>query len=228
MRNLRLFLPLVMLLFVPLSAYSQGELSAQSGNYDLVIEDYSYTDLNSIEGSPYLSNDFFNGKITLYNGRQSATFPIRFNLFENIVEYESEDEIYGIPANRISEFTMGDRTFKRGFNASRLDESDFLEVLIIDNIELYAKYGISLKRSVSTYGSQPRVTGYDTPSTTFYLKVPEGDMERLSTRRRSVFRNIDHFENEMREFYDNNNIDFSERDDVVQFFSHYNSLLEQR
>lgn len=199
-----------------------------SPNYDLVIEDYSYSDITTVEGSPYLIDDFFNGKITLYNGRESATVPIRYNVFENIIEYEGDDNIYGISASSIGEFTMGERTFKRGLKASRLDEIDFVEVLLSGNIDLYVKHNIGVKKSVSTYGSPPKAVGFEDPSETFYLRLPDGDIERLSTRRRSVFRNIDHFENEMREFYDNHSIDFSERDEVVRFFTHYDSLLEQR
>ncbi len=182
-------------------------------------------------GSPYLFDNFYDGSLKLVNGQASDVVPIRYNAHEMTVEFNENNTAFIMDPNTIKEFEIyvenSTYVFKKGFEARRLSEDEFVQMIIDDEVKFMAKHTVSFQQGVASYGSAAQQVEY-LPNITYYMKVRDDDVNRirrLSERR--VMRNIDYFEGEIEDFADKNNIDFSDPNDLEKLLLHYNSLLQE-
>jgi hypothetical protein len=60
-----------------------------------------------IEGSPYYTEDFIDGEVHLRNGN-SASLPLRYDIFQDEIEFKSENQILWLKKQNIEYLTLGD------------------------------------------------------------------------------------------------------------------------
>ncbi|MEX0661873.1 MAG: hypothetical protein WEA58_09660 [Balneolaceae bacterium] len=182
-------------------------------------------------GSPYLFDEFIDGAVVLANRKTTDVLPIRYNSYKQTLEFRDGNYAYEMNPDHVNAFEMyiDDTVYKftKGYDARRLSNDEFVRLIIDDDVKFMVKHSTSFQEAVASYGSATQQDKY-TSDESFYIKVGEGNVNRIRRlNKRLVMRNIDSHEREVRDFADENNIDFSDPDDVEDLLLHYNSLLEQ-
>lgn len=178
-------------------------------------------------GSPYLYEGFRTGRVTLHNGRQTEELSMNFNIYENRVEYADGSTILAIPSDGIEEFTFTSNgeslTFKKGFSAGGLDPDEFVMVLSEGDVTALYKYEKNFQEAVATYGTAVQRDEY-IDNTRFYIHT-NGETDRMRrVNERNLIRALNSHQDEMRSFFESQNLNPDSPQDLRRFFNHYNQL----
>lgn len=178
-------------------------------------------------GSPYLYEGFRTGKITLHNGRQTEELSMNFNIYENRVEYADGSTILAIPSDGIEEFTFTSNgeslTFKKGFSAGGLDPDEFVLVLSEGDVTALYKYEKNFQEAVATYGTAVQRDEY-IDNTRLYIHT-NGETDRMRrVNERNLIRTLNSHQDEMRSYFESQNLNVDSPRDLRRFFNHYNQL----
>ncbi|TVQ74056.1 MAG: hypothetical protein EA363_02300 [Balneolaceae bacterium] len=181
-------------------------------------------------GSPYLFEDFKAGHITLSNGVNSERLMMNYNIHKERVEVIQGDFALSIMSDRLAGFEFTDMEsrylFRNGYESSRLSPDDFVRVLADGEITALLKYNVSLQQDVPTYSVATQQDRY-TKSQRLFIKK-DGDIQRVRRmNERSILRSLDHFQDEMRDFVRQEQLDLSSINHLERFFRHYNTLFEE-
>jgi len=182
-----------------------------------------------VRGSPYLFDQLQTGIVTLKDGRVTEEIPLRYNIYEKRIEYDYRNSVLVIQDENIEEFLIktpaGSHRFVKGYDSSRLGPEDFVHLIVDGKVQFLAKYSINFHENLPSYGQATQIDEY-VENVTYYVKDESGDVNRLrSLNERRVLRNVMSHSEELRNFASQNNIDFSNPEDLIGFFNHYNSLL---
>ncbi len=183
------------------------------------------------EGSPYLFEEFYEGTVSLQNGHQTKPLPIRYNTHEQSLDFMSNGSAFNLDGEQIKsfEFTIGEDRylFRKGYEGSRLDEDEFVQVLVDGEITFIARHETSFFENAASYGTATQQDRYRS-NVTYYIKLADQEPNRLRTlSKRRVMRSIDQYKDQVEAFGDEQSVDFSEAQDVTRLLEYYNSLLEE-
>lgn len=184
----------------------------------------------NVEGSPYMFDEFYEGVVALNNGHTTQPLQIRYNTHTQSVDFMSGNLAFNVEGENIESFhfTANGREYKfmKGYDASRLSEEDFVEVVVDGEVKFLARHHTAFFEDAASYGSATKNNIYRS-DVTYYMKVGDKSPERLrSLNKRRVMNNLERFEDELEQYADQNNIDFSEKEDVAKLVRYCNSLVE--
>ena len=185
----------------------------------------------TVEGSPFLSEDFANGSIVLSNNRTTNVLPLRYNAYEGSLQFREGQDIFSIADQDVKEFELylSDRNikFKKGFSADRLDPDKFVALMTDGEASFIVLFSKNLREDISGYGQATQVQEY-TDSNEFFVKFGDNSPDRLrSLSGRRVLRSFPSHRDQLERYSDHNNLQLDQIVDVAKLFSHYNSLLEE-
>ena len=180
-------------------------------------------------GTPYLFEDFKAGHITLSNGVNSETLMMNFNVHKERVEVIQGDFALSIMSDRLAGFEFTDMEsrylFRNGYESRRLSPDEFVRVLAEGEVTALLRYSVSLQQDVPTYGVATQQDRYSHSQRLFIKK--DGEIDRVRRmNERSILRSLDHYQDEMRDFILQEQLDLENSDHLERFFQHYNSFFE--
>jgi len=226
----------LLLLFIlnPKNVFSQVQNEANISSSDMRnMLDSNQIPLHratNVEGSPYMFDEFYEGVVELTNGHTTQPLQIRYNTHEQSIDFMSGNLAFNVEGENIESFHFTangkEYTFIKGYDASRLSEDDFVEVVVDGEVKFLARHHTSFFEDSASYGSATKNNIYRS-DVTYYVKVGDKSPERLrSLNKRRVMNNIDRFEDELEQYADQNNIDFSDKEDVARLIRYCNTLGE--
>ena len=226
----------LLLLFIlnPENVFSQVQNEANISSSDMRnMLDSNQIPLHratNVEGSPYMFDEFYEGVVELTNGHTTQPLQIRYNTHEQSIDFMSGNLAFNVEGENIESFhfTANGKEYKfiKGYDASRLSEDDFVEVVVNGEVKFLARHHTSFFEDSASYGSATKNNIYRS-DVTYYVKVGDKSPERLrSLNKRRVMNNIDRFEDELEQYADQNNIDFSDKEDVARLIRYCNTLGE--
>jgi len=226
----------LLLLFIlnPENVFSQVQNEANISSSDMRnMLDSNQIPLHratNVEGSPYMFDEFYEGVVELTNGHTTQPLQIRYNTHEQSIDFMSGNLAFNVEGENIESFhfTANGKEYKfiKGYDASRLSEDDFVEVVVDGEVKFLARHHTAFFEDSASYGSATKNNIYRS-DVTYYVKVGDKSPERLrSLNKRRVMNNIDRFEDELEQYADQNNIDFSDKEDVARLIRYCNTLGE--
>jgi len=226
----------LLLLFIlnPKNVFSQVQNEANISSSDMRnMLDSNQIPLHratNVEGSPYMFDEFYEGVVELTNGHTTQPLQIRYNTHEQSIDFMSGNLAFNVEGENIESFHFTangkEYTFIKGYDASRLSEDDFVEVVVDGEVKFLARHHTAFFEDSASYGSATKNNIYRS-DVTYYVKVGDKSPERLrSLNKRRVMNNIDRFEDELEQYADQNNIDFSDKEDVARLIRYCNTLGE--
>lgn len=222
----------LLFLFAPFIAIGQGS-AAEISKEDLqeMVRNNTVPEIRKTEttGSPYLFESFSNGVVTLENGRNTEPILMNYNIYENRVDYSDGENIFAIYGENIGKFSFSGNSvsavFKKGFNSRRLDENEFVEVLVGGDAKLLLKHEVSFQENIATYGTATQKDEY-LYNQRFYVHEAGNTKEIRRLRERNILRSIDSNREAMEQYVKASQLDLRNQQDVIEFFRHYNRLSE--
>jgi len=191
-----------------------------------VIEGVQKTE---VIGSPYLFEDFEGGTITLVDGKNTANLQLNFNIYENRVEFSEAGSIIAVDNKMVDRFAFNSTgnvmEFAKGYNSRRLNNTDFVQVLVDGPVQLLKKYEVSFQENIATYGTATQKDEYI--SNERYYIHEDGETSHLrNLSERLVLRTLNDHRDELETYIGENDIDTENTDHLVRLLRHYQEIKE--
>jgi hypothetical protein len=175
-------------------------------------------------GNPYIFDRYIQGTITLANGSKTDVLYMNFNVHENRLEYQDNDQIMAIDFGRVTSFEFYDmdkiRLFKKGYSSKGLEPNEFVEVYGSGKASLLIKHEVSLQENMPSYGTATETEEY-IDDEVYYIHN-DGETSKLRRlKERFVLRELDNTK-PVEKYIDQLNLDLSNVDHVAQFINFYN------
>ncbi len=194
---------------------------------EFVFRKRTSNERKKIDGSPYLIEEFLNGHIIYKNGQQFNNIPLRLNVFFNEIEYLSEDKIYALKNNLAVDHIIIDRDtlVYEKYEHNKVMEYAYFRRLVEGKTELLVKSNIELLEAQPAQGvvsSKP--ARYDQRSDNYYLKLPDGYVEKISSIKKLI-KKLDDHSSELTAYVREERISSKNQEELIEFVNYFNSLL---
>ncbi|MFT6827785.1 MAG: hypothetical protein ACJAZV_001070 [Roseivirga sp.] len=237
---MRILLSLIALC-VCFSLELDGQSSLNLGNINFTGTSSSRTvmygnneslEISSIEGSPYLMEEFASTNMVLETDgvSQNATFITRFNIYSNGFEVEYNGEIQFLDASAVKtfEYTVGDKQSRflqaAQFKKAGFDGKGFLQLLSDGKAKLLAKEEISIKEVTKReFGKGDELSRKFYREKTYYINISDEFNEFKSFKESSLEIFGDKSE-QVKDFVKSEKLKFKNEDDIQKAVDFFNGL----
>lgn len=229
----RLFLLIMSVLIGLIAAEAQTSYSLSTA-YDFYhahkIANGEYRNVlteNDIEGSPYLNDEFIKGSIYTSSKTQYADIPLRYNIYNDEIEFETEDKkVAAIASPEIVEkVTFGDITMEYiPFDYSKTVRKGFFKVIVKGRASLYARPDIEFREAKSPEPyKEAEPAKFIQKDDRYYLRL---GMESavMCVNKKDVISFFPDHSSEIDSFIKENKINVKKEDELKKLLEYYNSL----
>ena len=182
---------------------------------------------NDIKGSPFLNDEFITGTIYTYQKVQFNDIPLRYNIYNDELEFETPDEqILAMATPEIVEkAVIGEHSFSYiPYQISKKMKRGFFILLEEGNVSLYA-------RPVVLYQEPKEAAPYKDPEPAkfiqrpneYYMRNGKDAATKVETKKDLVNFFPDHKE-EIESFIKKNKVKPGKEDKLIALVIYYNSL----
>ena len=148
----------------------------------------------SIDGTPYLSDDFIEGDIIINDSLKIEKVPLRYNLYSDKIEFKTDDdEVLEISDEKSSyQFDFDDFIFK---NLDYLEYGEtvhgMLELLVDGDFKLYKKYKLELKPATKAIGFQDaQPNRFVRMDNVYLIETKQDEIPRVFTNTKILLREL--------------------------------------
>jgi len=178
----------------------------------------------TINGSPYVDDKYKDGVI--YYGDKNYTAPIRYNAYQDLIEYQQNGKPLVLEASAsIEKVVFGDDTFIPLSYGSGGKKLGYFAVLDSGKMTLYAKKKIIFV----PFKKQGKLDGTDQPAEfkkapdVFYYQLGDGPLQEVDNVK-SWIAGLPDKQDELAQYAKKEKISTKKEKDILQFVKHYNSL----
>jgi len=128
---------------------TEGNVNALSTSFFNIVggEPFVVKFTKLVEGSPYFSNEWLKGNVTLDGGKEFDGIPLRLDLYDNQVHYRNANGVELIASPQIKKLSLFDTAAKQTFNfingssiAAKKSSEGWYQVLTNGKASLFKKY----------------------------------------------------------------------------------------
>ena len=170
------------------------------------------------EGTPYLKDTFETGYVYI-NHVKSTAVPMRYNIFEDHVEFQQDDGVYVLkPSAQINKVEIDKYTLV----VSEFDKSKngFFELLEAGKLTLLSRKIINYRKKVEISNVPPK---YSKASDTYYIKLSGGKPVKVNNIKKLIT-SLPDKQNELNAFAESEKLSGRNEDELVKLVKYYNSL----
>lgn len=178
-----------------------------------------------IKGSQFINDQYVEG--TIYYADKSMTVPLRYNAFQDLMEYQQNGKPLVLDASKnITRVTLGDETFiTNSYSANGKTKMGYFALLDSGEMMLLSKKSI-----VYTPAMKGRaLDGSDMPAQykpvpdTYYYKLGDGSLKEVDNLK-ALLADLPENQSAMADFAKKEKISFKKQKDIVALVKHYNAL----
>jgi hypothetical protein len=192
-----------------------------SGNTKSTLTEVDY------EGSPYLMDEFINGSIFTVQKFQYDEVPLRYNIFEDELEFKTPtNEILALAMPEIVErAVMGETTLAYlSYEEANKTKKGFFVLLEEGNASLYAKPAVMYKKATPP-------AAYKDPEPAKFLKKPDeyyigfgSGTAILIKNKKSLVATFPDKQDKIEKYISKNKIKTNKPESLIELVRYYNSL----
>jgi CRISPR/Cas system-associated exonuclease Cas4 (RecB family) len=222
MKNIYVFL---LALFISLG--TQSQVQDGGGQELMLLKTKANEDLKKVKGSPYLNEDFTQGKAFI-TGKEPLNVFLRYEVAKDIIEIKTDKgspETYILPLGQKAEYKIDNNLFvleNLNFSGNRIN-GYFVEHFKGENIRLLQKFTASFSEAVIAK------TGYEkdrpaeiTIDNHFYMVSKNGEVQPIELKERELKKAFSGSK-EVESYLSSNKLKSVE--DFVKFFQWYDTQL---
>ncbi len=183
-----------LLIVITLVSASIANLNAQYVQDIVTGERLTIKRYTGIQGTPYFDEDFTTGDVYLTSGEVFTDALIRYNAYENEIEYSHEGRLYSLKNHLIREFHMRYRRggltdtviFRKGYSGEGLDSETFYIVHYEGDITFIERFSQRFQEELVPGYGQPSPEKRFTPSSRLFLIREDESVDEIRKRKNSV------------------------------------------
>lgn len=193
------------------------------------VEGGTPIDLEKVDGSPYLNDDFLHGYTRNSTTGEELKAGMRYNIFNDQIEVlnPSDNSLGGLNQDQNYICTIGNKTFRyleNGLNSTM--KPGYYEVLVSEDIKisLLAKYESRYiaERPPATPLQKGRKARFKTKINYFIKK--NGNFVELPKKRKKLLEFFSDKKSEIKTYAKKNNFNLKNTRDFIRIITYYNSL----
>lgn len=193
----------------------------QKGEWSLLLNE------NDIEGSPYLNDAFINGTIYTTSKTQYLNIPLRFNIYNDNLEFKTPDDaVMSIAVPEIVESAeFGEyKMCYIPYTITKKIKRGFLIELVNGKVSLYAKPEVLYKKPQEPAPYKEAEPAKFLPKAdSYFLRVGKEEARKITGKKDLVQSFPDH-QKDVTDFIKKNKINPAKESDLIELTNFYNSL----
>ena len=158
----------------------------------------SISPYRGVEGTPYFSEDFIPGDIYLHSGDVFSDALIRYNAYENEIEYMDRGRVYSLKNHLIREFRIAHKQgsltdtviFRKGFSGERLNPETFYIVHYEGDITLIESFSQRFQQELAPAYHKSSAVKKFVPSIRLFLIRKDSSVEEIYKSKNSVLNTL--------------------------------------
>ncbi|HZK94947.1 MAG TPA: hypothetical protein VFC67_12135 [Prolixibacteraceae bacterium] len=182
--------------------------------------------MSDIQGTPYLEEEFSNGKIITSEGTTYDGIPLRYNAYSDDLEFQKGEDTYNIdPKIIIRRAEFGGAVFGcMKYDFFGKIQNGLFEILTEGKATLLVKFTIKFleKDKVQAF-ADPKPARFDAPKKEYYMTI-DGAPAKLITNKKSLLELFGNRKDEMESYISKNKLSVREDDSLKKIVVHFNSL----
>lgn len=194
-----------------------------------------YNSDTNVEGSPYYNENWQQGYFIKHNGRITANYSMRFNIFKNQLEFKLDENTHYIASKKpISGFVLRsddepEVTFTKGFEVpgSDINSNTFLQVLYDGKTKLLVYYSTKFYKGHTKDMFTGKKTDKYVTKTDYYLANSDGSIDRVKLKEKDILKNLGGLTDKLKSFIERNDLNLKNEEDVVSLLAEYDRLMAQ-
>lgn len=230
----------VFALFVSVYSFGQANLRvqtneiAQIGDLENIVRAWSInntyvTNIEDVEGSAYMDEQFINGVVTLNTGAKYSSIPLRYNVFNDLIEFRNNSgKVFNINnPEAISELTIGDSKFiYTNCKLHKINEKLFVEVISEGNISLLKRHRMKLQpaKQAETHRPAQPLKLVKMPSE-YLIKKGSGEAQIFKNKKELLMLLSDKKE-EISELINQQKLSLNDEKDLATIVGYYNGEIK--
>ncbi len=194
------------------------------------MTDGTFTNFNlkmsDIQGTPYLDNEFNQGKIITAEGAVYTDIPLRYNAFTDDLEFQKGTDTYNIdPKTLVKRAEFGGVIFCcLPYDADGKIKNGLFEILTEGKATLLVKYTVKFleQEQVKAY-ADPKPARFEEAQKEFYITF-EGAPAKVISNKKNFLEMCGAQKSEMESYISKNKLSVKGDDNLTKLVVHYNSL----
>lgn len=187
-----------------------------------------------IEGSPYYHEDWTTGIALLPDNMKSKGVQMMYSTYNNRVYYKEGDGLLMLDNRRVEGFALNvdDKwvLFKNGYN-SGIDDTNretYFRVVHDGLTKVLVHHRTFVRQSQKPAIATGRVSQEFRHDDNYYIVTRDGSFHEVKQKERRILRELPKkYRDPLKEFADQNDLDFGEDTDLSKIMSHYDQLVRQ-
>ena len=193
----------------------------------------SKIDLNrfpDVKGSPYLNDAWQNGSILIEKVHKIEIKKIKFNCFQNQLEYEEDGKVY-TPLKRYTEFIINDldennNSKKRIFRNEFISDQEFktyFEVLFDGETKLLQKYAVRIEEYAEPL-SLNKIKRFNKIPQLYIYKSKNQSLIKIKKDKKTILNAFDNKSEQIAKYISSNDLIMKNEEDIVKICAYYDTL----
>ena len=192
----------------------------QSGDWEKPLNE------SEIDGSPYLNDEFIVGSVFTVTKQQFADIPLRYNIYNDQIEFKSGDKIQALAAPEIVErvkFGEYQIVYIPFSNLKKIRKGFFI-VLEEGNASLYAKLEVEYRKSTEPGAyKEAEPAKFIKKNDQYYIKFGMEQAKKVGNKK-ELIEGFPNNKDKIEAFIKKNKIKTSKPETLKKLVQYYNSL----
>jgi len=189
-------------------------------NSDKVI----VSEYDKIEGTPYFNKDYIDC-IVYFRNDSVYKIALRYNIFDNRMEYKYKDLVYSIANPRdIYKIEMGDKTFIYYYSKENLNFEGYYQLLVNGKALLLVKMKVSYREKEKPKGIEESKPERFVRGQNKYYVVISGQEPKWLKNKKSIPEIFGEQSDKMLAYVKKQKISFKNEKDLIRLVEYYNSI----
>ena len=191
----------------------------------MIITSYKEAEKEKIKGSPYLFEEFSDGKVFFKDQKEPATYMFNYNAYTNSIEFVKDGNTYQVSnTQNIDSIVINNNVMlKTIYTEDNADHDDFLIRLNNNKIKLYKKvdiYYVGAREGMSGY-EKDKPAEYVRKKPEFFVSVNEKPATLIKNKKSllSLFNN----DKELSSFLKKEKLNIKKEKDFIEIIHYINS-----
>lgn len=188
----------------------------------------------NIDGSPFYHDEWTTGIALLPDSLKSKGVQMMYSSYQNRVYYKEGDGMLMLDNSRVEGFALNIDDnwvlFKNGYDSgiSDTDRNTYFRVVHDGITKILVHHRTFTRRSQKPAIATGRVSQEFRHSEDYYLVKEDGNFHKVRLKERRFLRELpNQYKDEVKDFANENDLDFGNDKDLAKIMSHYDELVQQ-